>query len=1067
MCGIAGILKLSGPATSQDVLAVLRMMDAEVHRGPDDWGILFPDSLSGDSLVRAQLNARGSGHGRCYVSHDSGVSAVLGCRRLSILDLSDKARMPMGTVGGRTWITYNGEIYNFRELRSQLLQRGYSFRSDSDTEVLLYGYEEWGEDLLPRLRGMFACALLRTAAEPALLLAKDRFGIKPLYYFADGERLLFASEVRALMASGLIPHESDVEAMVRFLQLGSVPVPLTTVRGVRALPAAHLLACGRGQFGLRQYWDLNQCFRSPQDEIADATARVLPLLTDSVRAHSVSDVPLGIFLSGGIDSSSLVALASLAGQRPIKTVSVTFEEEEFDESVFARGVARMYGTEHGEVCLTRRDFFHELPRIFDAMDQPTVDGVNTYFVSKAAKAFGLTVVFAGTGADEIFLGYQHLKRAATWDMASQVMARIPRPLRQQIVRSAYNAGLPFGRREKLTYLNSPTRENIYLLFRGLFGPQQIQHFLGITEREVRDIGMCIPNSRQTPEASFLDSLVSLEFHHYLQNQLLKDTDFMSMSHSIEARVPYLDPAVVEFVLGVPAAQRLRGQAPKPLLVNALGDRLPRNVWDRPKRGFTFPFGEWMRSDLGMLEADVQSRRLFDSRAVKDIWAQFRQGGVHWSRPWALSVLARAMEAPHPAAAAAAGAAAVGSPSVPIEVVTASARRQGAPSASAPAAPRPLRGIPGAERQHVLVLLSDLLDAVGGIQTFNRSLVKALDSIAAERRWRVELLVLNDRRRDHYESRYFNPEQVSCRAFRRGTAGFALAAVHAARRATTAIIGHVNFCPVLPLMKVAAPGLHSALVVHGIEVWKPLPWLQRWGVRHLDEVLTVSDFTRDEMRLHNDVNGLAFTTFPDTLDPFYSAPDVSGARTRLGLPAGPMLLSVSRLHRSEFYKRIDLVIEAMPAVLKQVPHAFLVVVGEGSDLERLRRLAAQLGIDDRVRFAGRVSEDELPLYYEACDVFVLPSLKEGFGIVFLEAMQYAKPCIGARAAAVPEVILDGETGLLAAPGDPRSLERAIVTLLADEGERRRMGEAGLLRLQDHFAFAMFRARLEEVLCRRQA
>ena len=1059
MCGIAGILKLSGPATSQDVVAVLRMMDAEVHRGPDDWGILFPDSLADDSLVRVQLNARGSGHERCYVPGASGVSAVLGSRRLSIIDLSEKARMPMGAPDGRTWITYNGEIYNFPELRSQLVQRGYSFRSDSDTEVLLHGYEEWGEDLLPRLHGMFACALLRTGAEPALLLAKDRFGIKPLYYFADGERLLFASEVRALLASGLVPHESDLEAMVRFLQLGSVPLPLTTVRGARALPAAHLLACDRGDLRLRQYWDLNQCFHSPHDEVESADARVLQLLTDSVRAHSVSDVPLGIFLSGGIDSSSLVALASLAGQRPIKTVSVTFEEPEYDESVFACTVARKYGTQHSEIRLTRRDFFHELPRIFDAMDQPTVDGVNSYFVSKAAKAFGLTVVFSGTGADEIFLGYQHLKRASLLRLSSQMISRVPTPLRQRLVRAAYNAGSKYGRREKLTYLNNPTRENVYLIFRGLFGPQQIQEFLGITEREVRDFGMPIPGSRQARESSFVDSLVSLEFHHYLQNQLLKDTDFMSMSHSIEVRVPFLDNGVVDYVLGLPAAQRLRGDAPKPLLVHALGDRLPHSVWNRPKRGFSFPFGEWMRADAGSLESGVQAHCLFESRAVRELWAQFRAGGVHWSRPWALFVLARTMEGQEPVVAAA-RAAAGASRIAPVEVVT-----EPAPPPPPPrVAPAILRGAPPTQPQHVLVLLGDLFDAFGGIQTFNRSLVKALDSIAADRRWRVDLLVLNDRHRDDYDSRYFNPEVVSCRYFRHRTARFVLAAVNAAQRATTAIIGHVNVCPVLPLMKLASPSLHSALVVHGIEVWKPLPWLQRWGVRRLDEVLSVSDFTRDEMLLHNDVNGLAFTTFPDTLDPFYGAPDVSGARARLRLPNGPMLLSVSRLHQSEFYKRIDLVLESMPAVLKQAPDAFLVVVGEGSDRARLQGLAAQLRIDDRVRFTGRVSEEDLPLYYQACDLFVLPSLKEGFGIVFLEAMQYAKPCIGARAAAVPEVIVDGETGLLAAPGDPRSLERATITLLADEPLRHKMGRAGLRRLESNFSFAMFRHRLEEVLCR---
>ncbi|MBZ5569637.1 MAG: asparagine synthase (glutamine-hydrolyzing) [Acidobacteriia bacterium] len=1061
MCGIAGILKLSGPVTSQEVTAVLRMLDAEIHRGPNDWGILFPDSVANDAQVLREIEARGRGHDFSYRASGSGVSAVLGTRRLSILDLSEKARMPMGSHDGRTWITYNGEIYNFRELRAELIGRGYSFRSESDTEVLLHGYEEWGEDLIPRLHGMFAFAVLRTGARPALLLAKDRFGIKPLYYFADDERLLFASEVRSLLASGLVPQRHDLEAMVRFLQLGSVPLPLTTVRGVCALPAAHLLATEDGKIRVRQYWDLGQCFRN-RKEADKGEDRVLRLLTDSVRAHSVSDVPLGIFLSGGIDSSALVALASLAGQRPVKTVTLTFEEPEYDESLYARAVARKYGTQHGEVRLTQGDFFQELPRIFGAMDQPTVDGVNAYFVSKAAKALGLTVVFAGTGADEIFLGYQHLRQAASVGRISQVMARIPKPLRSRIVRTAYNVGIPYGRRERLTYLNRPTWENMYLLIRGLFAPQQIQQFLGITEREVRDLGLCIPASHQTPDTSFADFMVSLEFHHYLQNQLLKDTDFMSMSHSIEARVPYLDNCVVEYVLGVPARRRLQGHTPKPLLVKALGDRLPQSVWDRPKQGFSFPFGEWLRSDRGSLEADVQARRLFESHAVQELWAQFRQGRVHWSRPWALSVLTRAMEAEQPVAAARAAAVPAVSLRAPAEVAPASLPAPAPARSTGPGGMR--RGALRAGQQHVLVLLTDLLDAFGGIQTFNRSLVKALDGIAVARRWPVELLVLNDRRRAHCESPYFDPEAVAYRSFQRNSTQFVSAAVRAASRATTAIIGHVNFCPVLPLMKVSATAVDFILVVHGIEVWKPLSLLQRWGVRQLNEVLTVSDFTRDEMRLHNQVNGLSFTTFPDTLDPFYGGADAGDARARLGLPAGRMLLSVSRLHETEFYKRIDLILESMPAVLKQAPDVFLVVVGEGRDRARLQRLAAQLRLDDRVRFTGRVSEEDLPLYYQACDVFVLPSLKEGFGIVFLEAMQYAKPCIGARAAAVPEVIVDGESGLLTAPGDARSLELAITALLSDEALRQAMGRAGLRRLETNFSFSAFRHRLEEVLCR---
>lgn len=1056
------MVRFAGAATSQDVVSVLRMLDAEIHRGPNDWGVLYPDTIACDPQLESEFDRRGRGHDFQFKATGT-VQAVLGARRLSILDLSERGRMPMGSADSRTWITYNGEIYNFRELRSELIQCGYEFRSDSDTEVLLHAYEQWGDAMLPRLRGMFACALLRTGGEPSLLIAKDRFGIKPLYYYADEERLLFASEVRSLMASGLVPYQTDIDAMVRFLQLGSVPLPLTSVRGVRALAAASALYCEKSRINIRKYWDLNRSFRA-NDSRVTAEHDMLTLLTDSVRAHSASDVPLGIFLSGGIDSSALVALASLAGQHPIKTVSVTFEEPNYDESFYAQLVAKKYGTEHGEVRLTRQDFFEEMPKLFAAMDQPTIDGVNTYFVSKAAKASGLTVVFAGTGADEIFLGYQHLQRAALLGRASGMMARIPGAVRRQVVRTAYNTGLPYGRREKLPYLNNPSRQNIYLLFRGLFGPQQIQQFLGITEREVRDVGAGILGCDSDSPPDFEDALVSLEFQHYLQNQLLKDTDFMSMSHSLEVRVPYLDNEVVDNVLSITPAKRLHGHMPKPLLVNALGERLPRAVWNRPKQGFSFPFGEWMRADPGLLEADVQTSRIFEPRSVQELWSQFRNGGVHWSRPWALSVLAHAVEQARDDSA-------WRPPSVaPVEVMLGRQAREDSEcrvETAVAVKPRPAKGhrkTTRTKQQTILVLLSDLFDALGGIQTFNRSLVKALDCISATRGWNVELLVLNDSKRERCSSPYFHTDLVKYRSFQRNTTSFALAAVQRAHSATTAIIGHVNFCPVLPLMNRTAPSLYSIMVAHGIEVWKPLPWLQRWGVNNLDEVLTVSEFTRDEMRLHNHVNGLAFTTFPDTLDPFYGTGAAPDPRTTLGLPPGPMLLSVSRLDDTEFYKRIDLIVEAMPGVLKQCPEAFLVVVGEGTDRNRLEQLTAQLGIAGKVRFAGRVAEKELPLYYQACDIFVLPSLKEGFGIVFLEAMQYAKPCIGARAAAVPEVIVDGENGLLAAPGDPRSLQRAIEMLIKSPQLRSDMGRAGLRRLEARYSFDNFRNRLEEVLCR---
>lgn len=615
MCGIAGILSREEPVSARDAAAVRRMMAAQTHRGPDDEAL-----------------------------HQQG-AVVLGHRRLKVIDLSDAGRQPMSNRERTIWVLHNGEIYNFGELRQELVGQGYSFRSRTDTEVLVHGYLAWGvERLLSRLRGMFAFVLYdgRFPESPSLVLARDRFGIKPLYYYCDSERWVFASEVQALLMSGMIVDDENPEALIRFLQLGSVPKPLTTVKKVLAVPAGHYILVGLRHSVLKQYWALNSLLeRSESRETrnpATAPPRTRTMLEESTRLHLVSDVPLGVFLSGGIDSSALVVLASRFRESSLTTLSVVFEEPEWSEALHARRVAQIYRTEHHEVLVRSADFFQSLPKIFRVMDQPTVDGVNTYFVSQAAREVGLTVVLSGAGADELFLGYPHFQNATALTLLFSLLRFVP--FRGAVIRIMGKAGALAGRSglDKLAYLNGPTVDSSYMFFRGLFSPSQIQDLLGIGEKELQAFGPAVPPIPGDARESAVSRLSLMELTCYLQNQLLTDTDFMSMAHSIETRVPFLDHPLVEFVFALPTEIKLERRTPKPLLLKAVREGLPREVWDRPKKGFTFPFARWLRERPQELRERSLDQHLFRRCEVESVWKAFLAGRVHWSRVWALVVL---------------------------------------------------------------------------------------------------------------------------------------------------------------------------------------------------------------------------------------------------------------------------------------------------------------------------------------------------------------------------------------------------------------------------------------------
>jgi asparagine synthase (glutamine-hydrolysing) len=601
MCGIAGIIRTEA-LVPEDVSAVRRMTGAEHHRGPDADGFYIGDGV------------------------------VLGHRRLSIIDLSAEAGQPMSNEDGSIWLTFNGEIYNYLELRSQLLSRGHCFRSRSDSEVILHGYEEWGiADLLQKLRGMFAFGLYDSRR--GLVLARDRMGIKPLYYHESAGKLLFASEVKALTASGMVPNQTDPEALAGFLIAGSVPSPLTITKGVRCLAPGHYLSWREGRVELRKYWDLDfEPAEQPGPTAGDMRAR----LEDSVARHLVSDVPLGVFLSGGVDSAALVALARRARTRSeLRTLTVIFNEQELSEGNGARAIANRFQTKHQEVLVTEQDFQRELPRVFAAMDQPTNDGVNTYFVSKAAREAGLTVVLSGLGGDEVFWGYGHYRSLAS---RLKWLAWCPTAARRGAIHGADFLGRLRGKEawSRLTYVDDhASNKEAYLSIRGFFAPHQVQRLLGRSDAEMKRTAA---EYVQLGAPEGVNGFNYLEMKRYMHDQLLRDTDIFSMAHSIEARVPFLDHTIVEYAARVRPAQKVANGVNKPLLVNAVDDALLFEAGARKKRGFSLPMDRWMKRYSGELEEMSEGADGVDRQVVRDLWKGFRGSRLHWSRAWALTVL---------------------------------------------------------------------------------------------------------------------------------------------------------------------------------------------------------------------------------------------------------------------------------------------------------------------------------------------------------------------------------------------------------------------------------------------
>jgi asparagine synthase (glutamine-hydrolysing) len=641
MCGIAGILltpELSRhPEEARRMAgeALARMVREVQHRGPDDRGSVT-------------LSVKGNG------------AVGLGHTRLAILDTSASGHQPMTDPQTGNWITYNGETYNFRELRSQLGAGGEAWRSNSDTEVILRAYAKWGKSCLEHLRGMFAFALW-DAKSQELFLCRDRLGIKPLYYYQGDGFFLFASEVRALLSTGLVPRILDAVALWEYLAYQSVPAPRTLIKDVRALLPGNWLSINvAGNVTEGSYWDpLERASR----EAARATAlqgkqRVGELLRESVALHLVSDVPVAAFLSGGIDSSAVAALMREAGQTP-QTFSVVFSESEYSEAQYARQVATSVRSEHTEIHLAEQDLIDQLPGALAAMDQPTGDGVNTYIVSGAVRSAGVKVALSGLGGDELFAGYASFARLGAAARYLRLWGSVPSGLRSFAARAVEKfGGASVAAAKTASIIESDgSIASTFPSLRQVLSPSQRRSLL--TERLLSQIGLA-PDPyttalsaafAQSPGAGVLAKVSYAEARTYMRDVLLRDTDQMSMAHALEVRVPLLDHKLVEYVMGLSDGHKRPNGTPKRLLVESLNGLLPPEIVHRPKRGFTLPFDLWMRGAMRAfceerLTADrINSRGVLRADQAQRLWLRFleKRPDVTWSRLWVLITLEEWME----------------------------------------------------------------------------------------------------------------------------------------------------------------------------------------------------------------------------------------------------------------------------------------------------------------------------------------------------------------------------------------------------------------------------------------
>ncbi|MBG9389075.1 asparagine synthase (glutamine-hydrolyzing) [Caenimonas aquaedulcis] len=986
MCGVAAAFAYSGSADPVDRAELRAVRDHMAARGPDGTGEWF------------------SADGRVGLGH----------RRLSIIDLTEGGAQPMRSADGSLTISFNGEIYNYRELRAELLAAGRTFRSDSDTEVLLELYALHGTRMLEKLRGMFAFALW-DGRRRAMLLARDAFGIKPLYYADDGRTLRAASQVKALLQAD-VDRRPEPAGHAGYFLWGSVPAPWTLYRGIRCLQPGHFMWAGEnGVQPPQPYCLVADILRDASAHPAtgteeDARDAIAAALRDSVRAHLVSDVPVGIFLSAGLDSSMLASLATAAGASP-RTLTLAFAEyagSAHDEAPMARDIAGQLGARHTEVSVERQDFQAERERLLAAMDQPSIDGVNTWFVARAAASQGMKVALSGLGGDELLGSYPSFRQTPLLARLAAPFARVPAfgrfvrtlsdPLVRRLTSPKYAGLLEYG----------GTLGGAYLLRRGLFMPWELP--------QVMDPDMARDGWRDLQQLARLDgdaaqfhgagrsrlAVSALEMSWYMRHQLLCDADWAGMAHSLEIRVPFVD---VELLRAAAPWIAAHPQVSKRQVAQSAAPGLSRDVLQRPKTGFLVPVREWLGAP---------------GHAARGLrgWARYTYGA-----------------SARPARAAGCGRSA----RVPRVLVSTIAPGPGGVSAMTSFVIRHLaaRGLepvlahyaPYSVVPQLSVPSFRLLQRRAGGRRGIAYDARESHAIGA---WLPELEFT------HYAANsYWRQVMDSCDAFV-AVSGNALAATPFWRTGR----------PYLAWVATDWQGdredrvRHFPLLRRLLDTCVNAPVIRRLEKKLLagGSVLSLSQHTARVL------GGLAGPQFRTSILPVPIRSDLFVPRPDAVVPGRLGFAGRFRDPR----KNIGLLLQTIARLRAQGHEATGLLMGDAPDARILRDVQA-LGLDGHVRFLPDLSHDQMREQLQTLDIFVVPSHQEGLCIAALEAMACGVPVVSTRCGGPEEFVIPGETGCLA-DASPQAMAEAAGALLADRALRGRMGLAARRLVESRYATA---------------
>ncbi len=620
MCGIAGWINLENKPSQDGGEAVLHAMCERMkHRGPDSEGL----------WVEKQV--------------------ALGMRRLSIIDLAT-GEQPVYSEDKSIVVVMNGELYNFREVRADLEKRGHKFETQTDTEILPHLYEEYGEDMLEHINGMFAFALWDKRREK-LLIARDRFGEKPLYYGVFGGKLIFASEPKVLLSNPSVKPEINTQALRQFLSFDYVPAPASIYKGISKLPAAHLLTVEKGEVKTRRYWNLTWHKNGSTPSVEKAAGDLRELLADAVRMRLVSDVPLGILLSGGVDSSTVAAFATRFSTEKVKTFSIGFEEDSFDESKYARQVAKHHDTEHYEDRLSVEKAADLISEIGTWLDEPMSDGslIPTFLLSRFVRRY-VTVALGGDGGDEIFAGYPMY----FGHKVANLYGKVPRVLRRGLIEPIVN-NLPVSTRNlsfdyKAKRFVAASKYDVVTRHHSWFGSFSINEQQELLSKDIaaktsNDIYRGAKELLEICDADDeIERMQFLDINFYMAEDILTKVDRASMAVSLEVRAPFLDPRVAQFAAGLPLEYKLKGNKGKYILKKAVEPLLPKTILQRPKKGFGIPIAEWLKGRLNPLLHDLlaperlKNQGLFDAAFVQKLIREHETGAAsHHKQLWTLLV----------------------------------------------------------------------------------------------------------------------------------------------------------------------------------------------------------------------------------------------------------------------------------------------------------------------------------------------------------------------------------------------------------------------------------------------